>query len=285
MRNKVKIFAALFAAFFVTSFGTGAAYAHGVIYEQKMVGENTLRITLKWSDPQIKKGIAINSYIVKDYKDIELGYEITDGGQTTAVKDFYLDASFLRPVVVRLHDISDYDKPIFGDIKGHYAESYIRHLHDAGIINGKTAELFYPEDRLTRAEFMVIMINALKLEGKGENIQGYKDVENHWAREVLLLGVKNGLISGFEDNTLRPDDPVTLAQASTIISRAFTFKTVYNGIYDKLKRDEWYSKSVKYMFDMGILKTGDKIYDSFNEQSSISRADCAMMISRALSIY
>ncbi|MCR4436410.1 MAG: S-layer homology domain-containing protein [Clostridiales bacterium] len=257
------------------------AFAHGVIYDQKMVGENTLRVTLKWSDPQVKKVIVISSYTVREGKYIDMAYEIKDSGKASNIKDFDL-RSFLPPVCIRLHDISDYNRPVFADLKEHYAEPYVHHLHDAGIINGKTESLFYPEDRLTRAEFMAIMVKALKLGGTAQDPQEYKDIEGHWAKDALLVAVKNGLITGYPDKTLRPDDPVTLAQVSTVLSRAFTFKNMKNGIYDKLKQGVWYSDYIKKMFDAGILKTSDKLYESFNGQSSISRADCAMMVSRAM---
>lgn len=284
-RTTVKAILIIFVSAALSSFLTCAAYAHGVIYEQKMVGENTLRVTLKWSDPQIKKGINISSYVVRgDHKSIDIAYEVVEDKDGYNTKDFDLNA-YLRPVCVRLFNVKEYDKPIFSDLKDHYAESYIHHLHDAGIVNGKSGDLFKPGDKLTRAEFMILMTKALNLDGTAENTQGFKDVDSHWARSALLLGVKNGLLSGYPDKTLHPNDPVTVAQVSTVISRAFKFKALKNGIYDKLKQNAWYSEHVKKMFDAGVLKTSDKIYEEFSEQNNISRADCAMMVSRALSTY
>lgn len=260
-------------------------YAHGVIYEQTRIGENTLRVTLKWSNPAESKGIEIKSYSVKNGKYINIAYETVDGKPSADFMDFDLK-SFLPPVSIKLYNIKEYDKPLFTDVKGHYAESYIHHLHDAGVVSGRPDGSFAPNSPVSRAEFMTLMVKALKLEGTAENTKGYTDIDNHWAKNIILVAAKNGLISGYLDKTIRPDNPITLAEVSAVISRAFAFKTQKNGVYSKLKQGMWYSSYVKKMFDSGILKTEDNIYNyNFDEQGNMNRANCAVMISRALSTY
>ncbi len=260
------------------------AYAHGLIYETSRIDGNKIRITLKWSDPQEAKGIYIAYYHLKNGKELDIGYEIKEGADTSAHLDYSL-SSAIPPIKITLTNINDVNAEPFDDIKGIEAEEYIKHLHDAGIINGKTGRLFSPKAAITRAEFTVIMVKALKLEENAGSENSYKDIGKHWARSTILTAVKSGLISGYQDGTIRPDNPITLAEAAAVISRAFTFNTAYNGIYAKLKQDKWYSGIVKKMFDVGILKTTDTIYAKFNEEAYISRANCAMMVSRALSTY
>lgn len=259
-------------------------FAYGVIYDQKMIGENTLRVTLKWSNSGDTRGIVVKSYGIRDGKYIDITYEIVDGKPNTYTKDFDLRSLLPKPCI-KLYNIKDLDNPVFPDIKGQYAESYIRHLHDAGIINGRPDGTFAPDSTVTRAEFAVMMVSALKLDGNGENTKGFTDINNHWSKNYMLLAVKQGLISGYSDKTLRPDNTITVAEVSTVLVKAFTFKTSKNGIYPKLKQNQWYSAYVKKMFDAGILTINDPIYDSFNEGIYINRANCAMMISRAITTY
>jgi hypothetical protein len=159
------------------------------------------------------------------------------------------------------------------------------HLYDAGIVNGRSDGTFAPDSFITRAEFMVLLVNSLKPKKMSENTYVFSDISNHWAKDIILIAAENNFISGYNDNTIRPDRPITLAEVSSIISRAFNFKTSKNGMYSKLKKDRWYSDSVKKMFDSGILKVTDEIYDNFDEESFITRGNCAIMISRALSTY
>jgi len=52
-----------------------------------------------------------------------------------------------------------------------------------------------------RAEFMVLLVKALKLQGPAENIAGFTDIDGHWAKDIILVAAKHGLISGYEDGT------------------------------------------------------------------------------------
>ena len=258
--------------------------AHGVIYKTKMIGENTLRVTLEWDNPDINKDIVITSFVVNNGKNVDIAYEVTDQKPGRNYKDFDL-RTMLPPLSIRLYNIADYDKPIFEDIDGHYAERYIHHLHDAGIINGRNDYAFCPEDNLSRAEFTVLMVKALNLEGSKENVLGFTDIDNHWGRDYILIAAQNGILSGYGDGTVRPDNKITVAEVCTVIARAFSFNTYNDGIYDKLTIGKWYSGYVEEIFDSGIIKTDDVIYSDFDETIPISRADASIILSRAISTY
>ncbi|MCX7746354.1 MAG: S-layer homology domain-containing protein [Clostridia bacterium] len=260
------------------------SFAHGLIYETKPVEGNKLRITLKWSNPEDAKPVSISYFHLKNGKALTIGYSVNQGTSTTTSMDFDLSGS-IPPIRILLNRVGDKENLIFKDIQNMDVKEHIQHLHDAGIVNGRDGELFKPFDSITRAEFMVLMVKALKLEGTAQNEKGFKDIHKHWAKNTVLLAVKHGLISGYKDNTIKPDNPITVGEVCAVISRAFTFKSVKSGIYDKLKRDQWYSGFVKQIFDAEILKTSDNIYREFNEGNYINRADCAMMVSRALSTY
>lgn len=282
----MKAFLKCFIAIFVVTIllGFQPANAHGVIYETKPIEDNKIRITLKWSSPSEEKGILISFYYLENGKTLKIGYELNDSAPKTASIDYSL-ASALPPIRIILSRVGEPDSLPFADINGIEAEEYIRHLHDAGIVNGRSGNNFEPDAQLTRAEFMVLMVKALKLEGNAADNGKFKDIKNHWAKNTLLLAYQNSLIAGYGDGTIRPDNPITLAEVSTVISRSFDFKTTRNGIYSKLKQNEWYSNFVKKMFDVGVITTKDSIYEKFNEKANISRSNCAMMISRALSTY
>lgn len=260
------------------------AYAHGVLYESAPIGDNKIRVTLKWSDPGEKRGLRVAYFNIKNGKTVNIGYEATASGPSSTSIDLDLTGALL-PLRFNLAPAGVLDYAVFNDVKGIEAEEYITHLHDAGIVNGRNADSFVPEDSITRAEFATMVVKALKLEGSAENAKGFTDIQGHWAEKIMLLAAKNGILSGYGDSTLRPDNTITVAEASTIITRAFTFKTVNNGFYTRLKQGEWYSAAVKNIFDMGILRVTDGIYKNFNEEANITRAECATLISRALSTY
>jgi hypothetical protein len=241
-------------------------------------------VTLKWSDPNETRGIAVEYFFTENGKVLNIGYSAKAGARKQIVMKYDL-AGLLPPFKVKLTDTANRDWTPFKDIKGIEAEEYIRHLHDAGIVEPKADGKFNPDAPVTRAEFAAMIVKALKLNEEVKNTSGLKDIEKSSAKREILLAVKYSLISAYPDKTFRPDGSLTLAQACTITSRAFSFKTSKNIIFSKLKQNKWYTKDVKKMFDSGILKTTDKLCKNFNEEASISRANCAMMISRALTTY
>ncbi|MFZ5986998.1 MAG: S-layer homology domain-containing protein [Bacillota bacterium] len=280
--NKVKVYIISLVLFIL--FNIQLASAHGLVYETRPIDENKIRISLRWSDGSEKRGISITHYYLVNGKTLHIGYEVKDGFPHTAQMDFDLRGA-VPPIRIRMTDINNKEFLPFNDINSIEAQDYIIHLHDAGIVNGMPDGTFRPYSQITRAEFMVLMVKALKLYGKAENTAGFTDIEGHWAKDIILLASKHGLISGYADKTIKPDRPITLAEVSSVVSRAFNFKTSRNGIYSKVSQGKWYSISVKKMFDVGILTVKDSIYSDFNEESYINRANCAMMISRALSTY
>ena len=95
----------------------------------------------------------------------------------------------------------------FSDVQGHLAENYIYQTAGVGLIHGYPDGTFRPDQTITRAEFVTILAQE-----SGETITDpagtaeFSDVKaNHWARKYILWGRKNNVLSGYEDNSFRPD--------------------------------------------------------------------------------
>ncbi len=280
--NKVMVYIILILCIIVLN--ENFSFSHGLNYEISSIDGNRERVLLKWSNSEEQMGFTVAYHYLTNGKTLHIGYELKEGYPSFAYVDYDL-GNVVAPIRVNLHEAGNLDYAPFKDIKGIEAEEYITHLHDAGIINGRSDELFDPESPVSRAEFLVILVNALGLEDKGGEINKFTDIDSHWAKEYIILASNNGLISGYGDGTIRPDNTITLAEVSSILSRSFVFKTTNNGIYSKVQQGKWYSSSVKKMFDVGILNSKDSIYESFKEENIMNRANCAMMISRAISTY
>lgn len=280
--NKVLVYIIIISV--IIFLNVNFSFSHRLNYEIEQLGNNKERVLLKWSNIDDKKGFAISYHYFVNGKTLHIGYELIEGYPSEAHLDYDLN-NVLYPIRVNLHEIGKTEYAPFIDIKGIETQEYITHLHDAGIINGMPDGTFLPESFISRAEFMVIMVKALGIEGKSEKVKGFTDIEKHWAKEYILLAADNGIIAGYEDGTVRPDKTITIAEVSSVLARSFSYKTTNNVIYSKVRQDKWYSSSVKKMFDVGILNSKDSIYESFDEESKINRANCAMMISRAVSTY
>ncbi len=111
----------------------------------------------------------------------------------------------------------------FEDISGvPWAKDAILYLADKGIINGKTANLFAPDDFITRAEFVKILMMALEKEINATETSSFVDViEGSWYVPYVAKAEKRQLIMGNEKNMFMPDAGITRQDMAVILYRAF----------------------------------------------------------------
>ena len=86
-----------------------------------------------------------------------------------------------------------------------------------GIVNGRFEDRFVPDANITRAEFTAICarFDTTEVEYEGS----FKDINGHWAEEYIKRASAYGWIEGYSDNTFRPDQFITRAEAMTLINR------------------------------------------------------------------
>lgn len=111
----------------------------------------------------------------------------------------------------------------FSDVSDNawYSE-YIYSLCSAGIINGRPDETFGVGDDITREEIAVILERVASYKGieiaEGEK-KAFADSENisDYAKEAIEKLCAAEIISGFEDNTVRPQECANRAQSAQLI--------------------------------------------------------------------
>lgn len=105
---------------------------------------------------------------------------------------------------------------------------YIKDGVERGIISGITGQLFGPEDSLTRAQAITIMIRALGFENLAPT-PGYHttfaddQVIPNWAVDSVYVAREIGLISGDASNRLNPNQVLTRGEASSMLVRFLNF--------------------------------------------------------------
>ena len=89
------------------------------------------------------------------------------------------------------------------------------------IVNGYPDGKFRLNNNINRAEFTKIVIGSVfdKSEISGKNC--FPDVDEEWFAPFVCTAKREGIISGYEDGTFRPSDPINFAEASKIIANTF----------------------------------------------------------------
>ncbi|WP_138756597.1 S-layer homology domain-containing protein, partial [Paenibacillus sinopodophylli] len=108
----------------------------------------------------------------------------------------------------------------FSDTTGHWAESMIQQAVSEGIVNGYRDGTFKPNQTVTRAEFVVMLMNALGAQGEGTTLTFTdKSKIGAWAQTAVAQAVQAGLITGFADGSFHPDSEITRAEVAVMIGR------------------------------------------------------------------
>ena len=166
----------------------------------------------------------------------------------------------------------------YSDINGHWAEKNIKLAMNNGWVT--TSNIFRPNNSITRAEFITIVNNAFGF-NKIANIS-FKDVKfTDWYYEGICIAVEAGYISGYSDNTFKPNSPITREEVASIIT---TIKNNKDSNLNKLsmyldahKVSSWAKSSVEGAIESGYMGAGSKY---FNPKSNITRAETIVTIER-----
>ncbi|MCR8632336.1 S8 family peptidase [Paenibacillus radicis (ex Xue et al. 2023)] len=117
-------------------------------------------------------------------------------------------------------------------------------------------------------------VNAKPLMGN------FTDIRGHWAQASILEMSGNKAIEGYDDYTFRPNQTITRAEATTILSRAFNLTKQKNIAYTDLSPKHWAFVHIARAAQSGII---DGYPDqSFAPDQPVSRMEMISMFARSL---
>ncbi|UKS25963.1 S-layer homology domain-containing protein [Paenibacillus sp. HWE-109] len=174
----------------------------------------------------------------------------------------------------------------FKDIAGHWAEASINQASSAGIVSGFQDGTFKPDNTVTRAEFAVMLMNALKPQGDGANLTFSDNAKiGAWAQKALAQAVYAGIMKGFDDETIRPDMAITRSEMAVMLARGLgqSVETkTSTGFSDDKLIPFWAKGEVAAMEAQGIIKgKGDNV---FAPNDKLTRAEAVAVLLRMLAV-
>lgn len=124
-------------------------------------------------------------------------------------------------VLVKAFKLDAAPGKVFDDTASHWAKDLIAAAYAAGIIEGYDAKRFGPDDLITREQMAVMIVKASKLQQASGQLS-FKDSGSvsAWAYGWVMSAVNNQLMQGYSDNTFRPQNNATRAEAVTVIYNA-----------------------------------------------------------------
>lgn len=168
-----------------------------------------------------------------------------------------------------------------------WAEESINKLCEMGALKGFGDGTFRPNDNITRAEFVKLVIAAFAF-GTDAAECSYGDVNaDDWYYPYIASATQLGIVSGNGDGTFTPQKLITREEISVILTRAaqksgrgLTGSTVSFSDNDDIS--DYARESVSLLYGSGII--GGMGDGTFSPKSSGTRAQAAKMIYYTLKI-
>ena len=175
------------------------------------------------------------------------------------------------------------NKNAFTDIEGvDWAIESINALYDKGIIAGRTAELFEPDEAVTREEFVKLLVCALGYQDEAYTNDVFTDVsDNSWYVSYVNIAYEKNLVNGIGDNMFGSGMLITRQDMSVMIYNALKAEGIEcektNPVFADADKIAGYAKeAVGTLYSMGIINGVSET--EFDPQSHATRAQAAKII-------
>lgn len=166
------------------------------------------------------------------------------------------------------------------DISGHWAKDNIQTWIEGGLINGYEDGTFRPDSNISRAEFMTLVNKAYNYSTEAEI--GFLDVKaSDWYYSAVAKAKAAGYITGYPDNTIRPEGSISRSEAAAIIMRINKLegnKAAASKFTDAQTLD-WGASAIGAVYKHSIMNGYPD--GSFMAQSLIKRGEAVAALDKA----
>lgn len=178
----------------------------------------------------------------------------------------------------------------FTDVKaGNWYYDAVVTVYNEGIMEGMREGIFAPSEDMTRAQLVTILARLASADTSGCAAGlTFKDTKKSaWYADAVGWAVSAGLVTGYTDNTFKPNDKVLRQELAVLFARFLTANNITlpeidnpATFADAAKIPSWAADGVEVMRLCGIVSGDEK--GNFNPKKSASRAEIAVMITRYL---
>lgn len=129
---------------------------------------------------------------------------------------------------------------------------------------------------LVIAAALVLSVPVFAQAGNWEDM---KDVSGHWAEDELRMAWEAGLIEGFGNGVLGPDEYISTAQMATILTRVLGAQRVQDASVLGIDPETWYFEAMGKALWLGIVDSSVTNFDG-----PMLRQDAMTMMAKAFSL-
>ncbi|WP_339242130.1 S-layer homology domain-containing protein [Paenibacillus sp. FSL R5-0517] len=185
-----------------------------------------------------------------------------------------------------------YHPTTFSDVTSHWSRDDVQDQASRLIVQGTGENVFAPDRSITRAEFTAVLLRGLGLHSPiSTEATSFTDVKTgSWYEDEVQTAVSYGLISGYADDSFRPNSEISRAEALTIVSRAMKLvglaqadasetTSLLSTYSDSAKVQAWAAEPVASAIKQELVQGAD---GKLMSEADISRAQSAAIVKRLL---
>lgn len=145
-------------------------------------------------------------------------------------------------------------------------------MKELGILQGRPHVGLVPNETLTRAEMVTMLVRALGREGEAHSVgrTAFPDTGGHWANGYVEVGKsilqEHGEQLGYEDGTFRPDDAVTPVEMTALLLKFLGVRPVSG--------PAWPDNYVQAAVSTGVIEQGDESFCGGEPRSAAATRGC-----------
>jgi len=111
-----------------------------------------------------------------------------------------------------------------------WARGYVIATTEAKVFKGYPGRVFKANNNITREEMTAVLIRAFRENSNSDSPLNFTDSDEiaKWARGNVAKSVDEGIVTGYTDNTFRPKNYMTRAEAFTIVCKLLGYHEQHN---------------------------------------------------------
>ncbi len=243
-------------------------------------GGRTLTVELPVDKDTFRAGARVRVYLFSDDGSVERTAGLCvekDGKLVVRVETKHLSTFVVLPeTALPFTDVDD---------AAWYADA-VRYAYDHALLTGVSDEHFLPDGTATRAQ-LVTILHRLAGSPAVDYLMQFSDVsEAAWYAEAVRWAASEGIVTGCDDGTFRPDDALTREQLAAILYRyvrsqggGFTGMWYFPLRYEDAGAvSAWANEAMRWCVMRGIL-TGTSA-TTLEPSASATRAQLATILQR-----
>lgn len=177
---------------------------------------------------------------------------------------------------------------LFSDLDGvEWALDGIVYLAEKEIVQGADGK-FFPQRNVTREELVKMLVNAFNIQGSGNIVCAFDDVQSEdWYYPYVLSAVSGGIVRGVEPTRFGAGEDITREQLAVMIYRCLSSEKISMNIdekslnfLDESNISEYALTAVQTLSALGIIRGNEE--NRFQPSAPATRAETAVMLYRVI---